>query len=131
MWPKFAILGAALLCMACGNSDIGAEAKLKNRSSSSASGVNTLSNSYAAQAALSQTVCKAATVYESGDTFFRQVMTGLNLCYAPAAPAMVQVKVSAYSFGYRYCVVPVRGAVAGKESCFSMGAFTTSVNLQS
>jgi hypothetical protein len=133
MWLlKSLILGTAFFCVACGNSDLGAEAMLKNKSTSAAASTSSSqSNSLAAQAALSQTVCKAASVYASGDALFGQVMTGLNLCFAPASPAMVTVKVSSYSAGYRYCVVPVKGDVAGAESCFTINGFTTSLALQS
>ncbi|MGZ3711500.1 MAG: hypothetical protein ACXWQO_14295 [Bdellovibrionota bacterium] len=130
MWLKLLILATAFFCVACGNSDMGAEANLKAKANSSSSSA-LQNNTYAAQAALAQMNCKAASVYDSGDALFGQVFAGSSICYSSGNASLTQVKVSAYIAGSRYCLVPVKGGNAGSESCFTMNANTTSVSLQS
>ena len=121
------LLIVSILCVGCGNADMGAQAY--NRQAKAAANATAQSNSAAALAALQQQTCNKVSVYDGGDPLFGQIFNGASLCYATASPALAQVKVNAYISGARFCVVPVSLAGPEAESCFTMTGYTTSVAL--
>lgn len=123
----FALLFASILCVGCGNADMGAQAY--NKQARASANATAQSNSAAALAALQQQTCNKVSVYDGGDALFAQIFNGGSLCYATASPALAQVKVNAYINGARFCVVPITLAGPGMETCFTMTGYTTSVPL--
>lgn len=129
MWLKLFILSTALFCMACGNADMGAQAKLKAKAAGSSSSAQSIA--LAAQAALQQLTCKAFSVAAAGDPYFGQLFSGSSVCYAAANPALTTVKVTSFSAGSHYCLIPIRGEIPQTETCFVTNTYSTSVSLQS